>query len=337
MKTRIAIYGGTNLSPELVSFVNSLTAAFFIYPETVIVGGGFAHYIKHPERISVDSAVANTAKQVLSPKDLSSRLETWLPQYNDRENVVRFREGKVVEVAGSTQARRFNMLQSIDALVTISGKGNTQSMIELALAIGKPVLPLAFTGGDSKKMWDQYEEDIKHLLKTVQLNFQSQELLNDKKKSNKTAKEVAHFIMGTVKKTCLVLMPFDDPGSIVYDNAIKPAIKDAGYIAYRIDRNEAAGNIPVIFRESLEKASVTIIDITGYNPNVMYELGHVHAKNIRPLIVIRKKKDDKNDTINTLPFYLRQEMIIQVNDDKEGHLKLKAAINDFLSNRNSQV
>ena len=83
--------------------------------------------------------------------------------------------------------------------------------------------------------------------------------------------------------------------------------------------------VPELFKTSLEKARAVIVDITGYNANVMYELGHVHAKNIKPLIIIRDS-NGKTSTINDLPFYIKQEMIISGNDTERGYAKIKLAV-----------
>ena len=63
MKTKIAIYGGTNLSHDLVVFVSALTKSLLKYPEVVIVSGGFDHYIKHPKRKSADRIVMENGKK----------------------------------------------------------------------------------------------------------------------------------------------------------------------------------------------------------------------------------------------------------------------------------
>src|SRR5258708_16653286 len=100
MKIKIAIYGGTDLSPELIGFTESLTEHLVIYEEVIIVSGGFDYFIevkdgeiiRHTERKSVDRVVLETAKKCI-PNNLGERFETWIPpKKNDRKNVVRFEE-----------------------------------------------------------------------------------------------------------------------------------------------------------------------------------------------------------------------------------------------------
>lgn len=330
MKTKIAIYGGTNLSGDLITFVSSLVKNLLQFPEVVLMSGGFDHYIKHPERKSVDKAVCEAAKQFVDPESFDKRFETWLPAENDRNKVIRFEEGKVIKVSGSTQARRFNIVQHSDAVITIKGEGHTRSVIELALAINKPVLPIPFTGGDSKEMWTMYKEDITRMLRlSPELNAEIQTPLNDLD-TGLMAKKLAGFIKDIGEKKCLVLMPFGKEHDNFYDNFLQDAIDDAGYSCHRIDRSDPAGNIPSLFKNNIERARAIIVDITNLNSNVLYELGYVHAFDIVPLIILRKKREPNLEEF-TVPFYLKQEMIITVTDDEDGYKHLQESVTKFLA------
>lgn len=329
MKIKIAIYGGTHLTPLMIAFLTILTKQLLKYPEVVLVSGGFDYHINAKKRLSVDKVVMTTAEKTLGYPAFNDRFETWISKDNDRPGVVRFKKGKLTEIAGSTQARRFSMVKHIDALITIAGMGNTRSVTELALAIDKPVLPVAFSGGESALLWKKYKTDIQQ-----QLNIPEsmQRLLERKaitKDGGRAAKKIADFMMRSVKKNCLVLMPFKAADNHFYDAFLKKTIMESNYTDYRIDRNDAAGNIPQLFRNSLDNSRSIIIDITGFNPNVMYELGHVHAKNMVPLIILRTGKGRKN-IIAELPFYLRQEMIVKAPDTVAGYKTIQAAVAAFL-------
>jgi len=331
MKIKMGIYGGTNLSAALVTFTASLTRQLISHPELVLINGGYHYKEGFEKRHSADKIVMETAERVLGYPVFNNRFETWLAKDNDRQDVIRFEKGKVVRLPGSTQSRRFNLVSNIDALVTVGGEGNTRSVVELALALNKPVLPVAFTGGDSLTLWQMYKADI---IQRLGMSEKLARLLENLPATDRglhaTAKKVADCIHGAVKKTCLVLMPFEKSGNHFYDQYLSAAIEAGNFSGHRIDRNDAAGNIPVLFRTSLEKAGAVVIDVTGFNANVMYELGHLHAKNITPLIVLRIKKG-KTNTIGNLPFYLRHEMIVTVADNIEGYKKIQAAVKSFLA------
>ncbi|RYE58508.1 MAG: hypothetical protein EOP48_03385 [Sphingobacteriales bacterium] len=335
MKIKIGIYGGTNLSAEQVILVEGITKALIQSGEVSIVSGGFHYYINHRDHHSVDKVVMETAKKLLPEEVFFQRFETWLPKENDRLNVTRFREGIVKEIPGSTQARRFHMVTHLDALITITGEGNTQSVIELALAINKPVLPIGFTGGDSGKMWNSYRYDIMQRLKlskSLELKLSQQPILDD---MPGLGSEIAEFMKNACQKTCLVLMPFAAENNTYYDNYISRAIEQSGYHKLRIDRVLTAGNIPDFFLKSLEDTTAVIIDITGLNANVMYELGYVHSKKIKPLIVSRYPPGDQNP--DNLPFYLKQELVVKESDDDAGYQKIKDYITRYLDANRSLI
>jgi hypothetical protein len=166
----LSCYGGTELSPEESEFMGLLARKALEQPEIVLVTGGFQYSLNEPEAISVDVSVLNAAKEFLSSQgaSLEDRLETWLPERSkDRDKVVRFREGKPRELTGkSAQARRFKLVRDVDVLITLRGIKNTAMVLDLALAIDKPVFPLPFLcdaswkGNDSREYWKQNRDQI---------------------------------------------------------------------------------------------------------------------------------------------------------------------------------
>lgn len=168
MKRRIAIYGGTDLTAAESWFVVSLTLALLSNADLVLVTGGFLYQPKLPGAISTDFSVLQGAKQHVQERGLKLEdcLETWLPDpdvENDpqKKNVTRFREGSVKDLKGdSAQARRFAMVRDVDALITIKGKRHTAVVLDFAITINKPALPLPFTGGDSREFWKTHKERV---------------------------------------------------------------------------------------------------------------------------------------------------------------------------------
>lgn len=89
------------------------------------------------------------------------------------------------------------------------------------------------------------------------------------------------------KQVCFVDMPFGkkmDPKSgieVDFDQifrvGIEPAIKAAGLVAIRGDREETGGIIHTAMFARLLLAEFVIADMTSANPNVFYELGVRHA------------------------------------------------------------
>ena len=167
MKSYIAIYGGTELSEAIASFVEDLSFALLKANNVVLVTGGFHYSKKDPKAVSTDISVLKGARKFGKEKKiaLAEFFETWLPDAEkdrNKEGVVRFQEGNVRELAGeSAQARRFRMVRDVNVLITIKGKKNTAMTLDFALSINKPALPLSFTGGDSRDYWNANRDRIK--------------------------------------------------------------------------------------------------------------------------------------------------------------------------------
>jgi len=89
------------------------------------------------------------------------------------------------------------------------------------------------------------------------------------------------------KQVCFVDMPFGkkvDHGSgtevdfdQIFETGIEPAIRAAGLVAIRGDREETGGIIHTAMFARLLLAEFVIADMTASNPNVFYELGVRHA------------------------------------------------------------
>ena len=71
-----------------------------------------------------------------------------------------------------------------------------------------------------------------------------------------------------------VMMPFNDDHSVdpVY-KAIREGVEAAGKCAKRVDEIMTATKIPDDVKELIRTSSAVVIDLTGLNPNVVYELG----------------------------------------------------------------
>jgi hypothetical protein len=315
MKKHIAIYGSTDLSGEKADFVRRLARSLLRQPDIVLVTGGFAHFYNVPGKISTDHAAVEGAKEFLEAEGIpvEERIETWLPEpERDRGRVVRFREGKVRELPGkSAQARRFSMVQNMDAIVTVQGRVQTAMVLDLALAINKPVLPLPFTDGDSSRYWQENKAqiqqwfDISDELATrmegtelTQLPLEEQESLIE---------QIVNAVQVGVERRCLVLMPFDPELALFYEKVIHQAIRLEGFEPVKLDLTTYTGNILEIYLRRLDDCDAIIADVTEGNPNVMYELGHAHARGITPLLFSRRRLTGR--VWEHLPFYLYEQKI----------------------------
>nr|VFK23082.1 MAG: hypothetical protein BECKLPF1236B_GA0070989_13392 [Candidatus Kentron sp. LPFa] len=104
---------------------------------------------------------------------------------------------------------------------------------------------------------------------------------------------------------CFVLMPFQPDFKNQWELAIDPAIREAGLAPWRGDDEHLGTNI--IMRDitkSISEARLIIADVTGRNPNVMYELGLAHAAKKAVIMIAQKKEDIPFDVghIRYLPY-----------------------------------
>lgn len=134
--------------------------------------------------------------------------------------------------------------------------------------------------------------------------------------------------------TTFVLMPFKSPFDSYYSDIYKPALTAAGMTVSRADSLYAS--VPIIgdIRNGISKADLLLADLTGRNPNVLYELGLAHAIG-KPVILT-------SQTLEDLPFDLRHLRTIIYETTKENwELKLRndiiSAANDFMTRNHLEL
>jgi len=98
------------------------------------------------------------------------------------------------------------------------------------------------------------------------------------KKSEK--KELDEIPQGDVSRTCFIIMPISDNDKYpsghfgrVYEHIIKPACKIAGFIPIRADDVKTTNYIALDIVKQIIQSDMAICDLSGQNPNVLYEVG----------------------------------------------------------------
>lgn len=92
--------------------------------------------------------------------------------------------------------------------------------------------------------------------------------------------------------SCFVMMPFAEPLGGYYAAVYQPAIDKAKLKAVRADA-EIFGTGKIIDQiwTGINSARVLVAELTGRNPNVLYELGLAHALR-KPVVLVSSNKDD---------------------------------------------
>ncbi|MCC6587432.1 MAG: hypothetical protein IT168_12120 [Bryobacterales bacterium] len=319
MKTkRVAIYGGTDLDASTSEFVEQLTIKLLKETDAILVTGGFDYSDNAPKDRSTDRAVADAAEKHLGAK-LNERLETWLPEAaKDRidERVHRFTEkGRLVWMEGSARKRRLRVVNDVDALITVKGKIRTSLVLDVALTIGKPALPLPFTGGDSLEFWKENKPYYKMRFGLTDgqiAKWESFTIPGGKRRCSAVLREVVEAVKRVLRTSCLVLMPFRPELKAGYEK-LKAAITDEGFEAIRLDEVLYTGDVRTTVKRLLTEADAIIVDVTEASPNVFYELGYAHAYDREPLLVWRVPDDEPDPDP---PFYLENQRLVFVRNDE---------------------
>ncbi len=87
-------------------------------------------------------------------------------------------------------------------------------------------------------------------------------------------------------------MPFRDVPKQVFDLGIQPAAEAANAYALRVDCAPHTAAIDDRVRNEIARCDVMVADVTGQNPNVLYEVGYAHAL-AKPVIFITQGQFDK--------------------------------------------
>ena len=111
-----------------------------------------------------------------------------------------------------------------------------------------------------------------------------------------------------------VMMPYSSAFDPVYE-AIKQACAEVNYPTRRVDEIYGPNRIIEDVFATIDTSKLVICDITGKNPNVLYEAGIAHTRNV-DVILLTQKSDD-------VPFNLSQVRDIQYFPNAEGLQKMK--------------
>lgn len=125
------------------------------------------------------------------------------------------------------------------------------------------------------------------------------------------------------ENTVFVIMPFKPEFNDVWKGGIVRAAKAENFTPVRVDMINRSTNITDDIVESVQKCRLAIVDVTGNNANVMFELGFAVAKD-KPNIII-------SQSVDFLPFDIRNIRTIVYANTWSGIEELKLKIQEFLS------
>lgn len=130
--------------------------------------------------------------------------------------------------------------------------------------------------------------------------------------------KISEFFVRThspVKGQCFVLMPFASDMQLVYEHGIKPLVESMSLRCKRGDEIYSENSILGDIWKEIQASEIIIADLTGKNPNVMYELGLCHALWKKVILLSQNSAD--------IPFDLKVWRVILYDYSFEGSARLK--------------
>lgn len=97
--------------------------------------------------------------------------------------------------------------------------------------------------------------------------------------------------MEQIQNICFIVMPFDSLFQNQYERVIKPAVEEIGFSCIRGDEIYERPRIVDDIWKSIRSSRLVIAELTGKNPNVLYEVGLAHAIG-KPVIIMTRNEED---------------------------------------------
>ena len=103
-------------------------------------------------------------------------------------------------------------------------------------------------------------------------------------------------LLASSSSLCFVIIPFSPEYESVYRQLIKPAAEPFGLKVLRANDIYSPGVITEQIRAAIHQSVICIADVTGKNPNVLYEVGIAHTLG-KPIILL-------SQSVEQIPFDL---------------------------------
>ncbi|MEN2414220.1 hypothetical protein [Flavobacterium mesophilum] len=166
-------------------------------------------------------------------------------------------------------------------------------------------------------------KDINHLVISSQNRSEIENVNNPAVKQNEFLKNFGLSNVDFVidEKQVFMLTPFNDQYRSDF-KTVREVCNNLNLNCIRGDEEYVPNDIFGHILKQIVKSRLIIANITGRNPNVLYELGVAHTLN-KPTLIIAKN-------FNEIPFDLNNKRIVIYENDRDLKLKIERSILDML-------
>ncbi|MEW6619434.1 MAG: hypothetical protein AB1422_08895 [bacterium] len=236
-------------------------------------------------------------------------------------------QGNKFVCQGKTRPERRPFMASlIDSLITIEGGKGTGAEIESCLNVGTPVIPIWPTGGSSLECWNLIRsrfDDPSPPYCFYKSNFISKKiedldklnLISNQQQIGKIAVDIAIELAKKKNKyrctpipitnnKVFIIMPFSKKFDEVY-SSIMEIFTNSIYnlpAKYQCKRHDVlrSGKIDSSLSQCISEASLLIVDLTGNNPNVLYEYGMGIGLGKKTVLINQSPGESASDIANNI-------------------------------------
>ena len=162
----------------------------------------------------------------------------------------------------------------------------------------------SITGGEREYIWDYIRDEKKWIEEWEEIEDELADAPRYCVITPAGHARIAELSTRTDSAQAFVAMWFDDSMTDVYDNAVDPAIVDAGYDPFRIDREHFSDTITDKVIAEIRRSRFLVSDFThgddGVRGSVYYEAGFAHGLNI-PVIFTAQEGTKPHFDTSTYP------------------------------------
>lgn len=198
-------------------------------------------------------------------------------------------------------------IQQAEAVILVGGGDGTFRAANWGRIAKKPLLPFTAFGGAAEKIYNQELNDVdeKYAGLVGRLEY---EQLNAVKTDwvQRAADIVALAERVAESRSVLAIMSYAGQTDVedAYDSCVE-VCKELGYHCERIAEENVGDRILPAILEQIERAAFVIVDLTGLQPNVLYELGYADGRDKRVVITAKDRTELPFDVKDLPTIYWR--------------------------------